>query len=201
MELGYSILFLFLALGMQMLMRRFQVPRVVIRLVTYLIASVYIANPPITDRPYHLMNGGQLRYSSPDTLAYNMLLLLTIMAFVVSLLLIAEIISYLVSDNDAFRPQQYIMYGTKRFFSRLGDILGGSFLALVSGYGLLLLFHYASVTEIMVSLKELWWIAHQSFFFLPCVLSMYLFVMCACYIFALIIRFFIKIGSIVFSVH
>lgn len=187
MDLAYSILFLINAIGIQVIMRRFHVPHALIRYVTYLMAAVYIANPPITDSPYHLM-GESSRYFGPNTLAYNMLLLLTIMAFITLLLIIADIMADLITVKDAFRPRRYIMYGTKRFLCRLGDIFVGSFLVLVCGYGLLSLFHYVSAEEIGKSLKEIWIIAYQNFFFLPGILVVYLFVMCACYILAYIIR-------------
>lgn len=182
----YSLLFLYAMGGLQILMGKWRIPRMLVRIMNHLLASIYISNPPITDRPYHLMGGAI--YADPDTLTYNMLLLLTLLTFCMLLMTLNDIIANAMAEEEFLCPKPYIMFGTKCFLYRCGDLLFGSAAALVFGYGLLLLRHYYTSEEIVASMLELWKITYKNAFFLPGILLAYLFILSACFALAHIFR-------------
>lgn len=182
----YSLIFLYVMGGLQILMGKWRIPRMLVRIMNHLLASIYISNPPITDRPYHLMGGAI--YAGPDTLTYNMLLLLTLLTFCMLLMMLNDIIANAMAEEKFLCPKPYIMFGTKRFLSRYADLLFGSAAALAFGYGLLMMRHYYTSEEIVASMLELWEITYRNAFFLPGILLAYLFLMAAGFILAHIFR-------------
>lgn len=47
----YSLLFLYAMGGLQILMGKWRIPRMLVRIMNHLLASIYISNPPLqTDR-------------------------------------------------------------------------------------------------------------------------------------------------------
>ena len=182
----YSLLFLLVMSGLQILMGKCRIPRVIACIVNHLMTSIYISNPPITDKPYHLMSGAI--YAGPDTLAHNMLLLVSLLTFCMLLMTLNDIITNMMAREENLRTKPYIMFGTKRFLCRFVDLLCGSAAALAFGYGLLMLRHYYTSEEIVASMLELWEITYRNAFFLPGILLAYLFLMAACFILAHIFR-------------
>ena len=47
----YSLIFLYVMGGLQILMGKWRIPRMLVRIMNHLLASIYISNPPLqTDR-------------------------------------------------------------------------------------------------------------------------------------------------------
>lgn len=70
----YSLIFLYVMGGLQILMGKCQIPRMLVRIMNHLLASIYISNLPITNRPCffatNLISCLEQNVSFPDMLTF-----------------------------------------------------------------------------------------------------------------------------------